>query len=66
MTTTRYVKIGGTSTEPAYHLDVSGDVNITGEFRKNGGIFSGGATTFNASAITATHNRAELFLKNPS
>ncbi len=30
MTTSRYVKIGGTTSEPAYHLDVSGDVNITG------------------------------------
>jgi hypothetical protein len=41
MTTSRYVKIGGTVSEPAYHLDVSGDVNITGEFRKNGAIITG-------------------------
>jgi hypothetical protein len=32
---------------------LSGDINITGEFRKNGIIFTGGATTFNASAITS-------------
>ena len=51
MTTSRYVKIGGTATEPVYPLDVTGDVNITGEFRKNGNIFTGGATTFDASAI---------------
>jgi hypothetical protein len=30
---------------------LSGDINITGEFRKNGAIFSGGATTFDAGAI---------------
>jgi hypothetical protein len=42
MTTTRYVKIGGTATEPAYPLDVTGDVNITGNYRKNGTIFTGG------------------------
>jgi hypothetical protein len=32
---------------------LSGDINITGEFRKNGTIFTGGATTFDASAITS-------------
>jgi hypothetical protein len=51
MTTSRYVKIGGTSSEPAYHLDVSGDVNITGEFRKNGTIFSGGGGWTNTTGI---------------
>ena len=52
ITSTGYVGIGATTT-PAYPLDVIGDVNITGEFRKNGTIFSGGATTFDASAITS-------------
>jgi hypothetical protein len=53
MTTSRFVKIGGTATEPAYPLNVTGDVNITGEFRKNGTIFTGGGSTFDASAITS-------------
>jgi hypothetical protein len=35
------VGIGATTT-PAYPLDIIGDVNITGEFRKNGTIFTGG------------------------
>jgi hypothetical protein len=35
------VGIGATTT-PAYPLDVIGDVNITGDFRKNGTIFTGG------------------------
>jgi hypothetical protein len=49
VSTTRYVKIGD-GVEPSYPLHVIGDVNITGEFRKNGTIFG---TTFDASAITS-------------
>jgi hypothetical protein len=29
----------GTTANPAYKLDVVGDVNITGDFRKNGGLY---------------------------
>ncbi len=51
ITSTGKVGIGVTTT-PTYPLDVIGDVNITGEFRKNGTIFTGGATTFDTGAIT--------------
>jgi len=34
--------VGIGTTNPAYKLDVSGDVNVTGNFRINGTIFTGG------------------------
>ncbi len=36
MTTSRYVKIGGTTTEPSYALDVTGDINASGVVRVGG------------------------------
>jgi hypothetical protein len=36
MTTSRYVKIGGTTTEPSYALDITGDINASGAVRVGG------------------------------
>jgi len=42
-----------TTTRPGYQLDVAGDINTTGEFRKNGAVFSP-LPTQSASTIGAT------------
>lgn len=38
-------------TNPAYKLDVVGDINVTGTFRVNGTPFSGGGTTINGTGF---------------
>lgn len=64
--------IGIGLTNPAYKLDVAGDVNITGTFRVNGTPFSGG-TTLNgtgfvkASGTTITYDNSTYYLaSNPN
>ena len=36
-------KIGISNTNPSYDLDIFGDINVYGNFRQNGALFSGGA-----------------------
>lgn len=43
--------VGVGVTSPGYKVDVSGDVNITGNFYKNGTIFSGGAKGGGSDAV---------------
>jgi len=43
--------VGIGKTAPAYKVDVTGDVNITGDFYKNGTIFSGGAKGGGSDAV---------------
>jgi hypothetical protein len=38
-------KIGIGTDSPGYKLDVSGDINFTGELRKNGSVYGGGSST---------------------
>jgi chaperonin cofactor prefoldin len=38
-------RVGIGKTDPGYSLDVTGDINISGNFRINGTIFTGGATS---------------------
>jgi len=59
VSTTRYVKIGN-STEPVYPLNVIGDVNITGEFRKNGTIFTGGGVSGLSKLVYGATTTGEL------
>lgn len=37
-------KIGINNTSPTYQLDISGDINFTGQLRQNGDIYVGGAS----------------------
>ncbi len=46
--------VGIGTTTPAYSLSVSGDVNVTGNFRVNGTIFNGTASSVLASAGTSS------------
>jgi len=43
--------VGVGVTSPGYKVDVSGDVNITGNFYKNGTVFSGGAKGGGSDAV---------------
>jgi hypothetical protein len=53
MTASRFVKIGGTASEPAYPLDITGDVNTSGVIRYNGVVLgTTSASAFDMSAIT--------------
>jgi len=36
-------KVGISNTNPVYDLDIYGDINVQGNFRQNGALFSGGA-----------------------
>ena len=36
--------VGINNSSPGYQLDVSGDINFTGNLRNNGAIFSGGTS----------------------
>jgi hypothetical protein len=48
--------VGIGTTSPAYKLDVVGDINVTGNFRVNGTIFSGGGGGPTLSGITNISN----------
>lgn len=48
--------VGIGTTSPAYKLDVVGDINVTGNFRVNGAIFSGGGGGPTLSEITSISN----------
>ncbi|MFN3697492.1 MAG: beta strand repeat-containing protein, partial [Pseudobdellovibrio sp.] len=43
-------------TSPSYRLDVSGDVNVTGNFRVNGVILSGGGGGGTVSSVTSANS----------
>ena len=43
-------------TSPSYKLDVSGDVNVTGNFRVNGTILSGGGGAGTVSSVTSANS----------
>ncbi len=47
-------KVGIVTTAPQYHLDVTGDINFTGNFYKNGSLYSG-------SSIWDTNANNEIF-----
>jgi hypothetical protein len=47
-------KVGIVTTSPQFHLDVTGDINFTGNFYKNGSLYSG-------SSIWDTNANNEIF-----
>jgi hypothetical protein len=46
--------LGIGNTNPAYKLDVTGDINVTGNFRVNGATFTSGTTDLSVGTVTAT------------
>ena len=47
-------KVGIVTTSPQFHLDVTGDINFTGNFYKNGSLYSG-------SSIWDTNANSEIY-----
>ena len=60
-------KIGIANTDPGYSLDISGDINFTGNFYKNGSLYSGSEIwSTNGTNVFYTAGNIGLGTTNPS
>jgi len=60
-------KIGVANTSPTYSLDVTGDINFTGTFYKNGNVYSGSEIwATNSSSVFYTAGNVGLGTSSPS
>ena len=60
-------KIGVATTAPGYSLDISGDINFTGNFYKNGSLYSGSEIwTTNGTKVFYTAGNIGLGTSDPS
>ena len=60
-------KIGIANTDPGYSLDISGDINFTGNFYKNGSLYSGSEIwTTNGTKVFYTAGNIGLGTSDPN
>jgi hypothetical protein len=56
-------KLGIGTENPAYHLDVVGDINFTGTLYQNGSVFSGGGSSpWTTSGVDIVYNTGEVII----